>query len=79
VQRAAAAGADRRAGLDPDLFARQMIGERLAPRLSIIRSDTRLECGFSARLVGLNVLQSECELVGIDALGPAAKPRAEAA
>src|SRR5262249_11950003 len=32
--------------------------------------------GFSAGYVGFNILQSERELIGIDALGPAAKPRA---
>jgi hypothetical protein len=76
MQRAATAGADLRVDLDPDFFARQMIGKRLAPRLSIARSGARFLCGFSARYVGLDVLQSECELVGIEALGPAAKPRA---
>jgi hypothetical protein len=75
VQRSATAGADLRVDFDPDLFARQMIGKRLAPRLYILRLSTRLR-GFSAGYVGLEVLQSECELVSIDALGPAAKLRA---
>src|SRR5215470_12757541 len=76
VQLTATASADRRADLDPDLFTRQMIGERLAPRLSVIRSGPRLLLGFSARFVGLNFLQSKRKLIGIDALGPAPKLRA---
>src|SRR5262249_30753871 len=76
MQFTATAGADRRVGVDPDLFTRQMIGERLAPRLSILRFGTKPQRSFSARFVGLNVLQSERKLVGIDALGSAAKPRA---
>jgi hypothetical protein len=75
MQHATTAGADLRVDLDPDFFAGQMIGEGLASRLSISRSDARFLCGFSTRYVGLDVLQSECELVGIDALRPAAKPR----
>src|SRR5262249_37041631 len=72
----ATASADRRADLDPDLFTRQMIGEWLAPRLSILRFRPRFLRGFSARFVGLNVLQSKRKLIGIDALGPAPKLRA---
>jgi hypothetical protein len=43
--------------------------------LPVLAFGARLLCGLGARFVGLNVLQSERELVGIDALGSAAKPR----
>jgi hypothetical protein len=81
VQCAATAGTRRRADVDANLFARQIFGQRLAPRLSLLpalRLGGRLGFGFSfsARLVSLKVFQSERNLVGIDALGPAAKPRA---
>jgi hypothetical protein len=79
MQCAATAGTGRRADVDADFFARQIVGKRLAPRLSllrVLRLGGRLRLGFSARLVSLKVFQSERKLVGIDALRPAAKPRA---
>jgi hypothetical protein len=75
MQRAAAACAGRCADVDADLFARQMIGKRLAPRLPVLLFGARLLLCFGTRFVGLNVLQSKRELIGIDALGSAAKPR----
>jgi len=42
MRHATTAGADLRVDLDPDFFARQMIGERLASRLSISRSESNL-------------------------------------
>jgi hypothetical protein len=52
-----------------------MIRERLASRLAVLAFATRLLRGLGARFVGLNILQSKRELVGIDALGSAAEPR----
>src|SRR6202035_2369915 len=52
-QRAAAARAGRRADIDSDLFTWQMIGERLAPRLPVLRFGRRLLRCFGTGLVGL--------------------------
>jgi hypothetical protein len=75
VQRAATACARLRADIDYDLFARQMSGKRLAPRLAVVRFGGRLLRSFGAGFVGLNVLQSKRELVGIEPLGSAAELR----
>src|SRR5262245_6614057 len=75
VQRAAAACAGLRADVDPDLFTWQMIRKRLAPRRPVLRSGSRLLRSLGAGFVGLDVLQSKRELVGIDTLGSTAKPR----
>ena len=75
VQRAATTCADLRADIDLELFTWQMGGKRLAPWLAVFRFGSRLVRCFSAGFVGLDVLQSKRELVGIDTLGSAAELR----
>jgi hypothetical protein len=52
-----------------------MIGKGLAPWLPVFRLGSRLLRSFGTRFVGLDVLQSKRELVGIDALGSRAELR----
>jgi hypothetical protein len=62
--------------VDHDLFARQMIGQRLAPRPLVGDLDVY---GWAARFgasdITIEIFQAEGELIGIEALGTAAELR----
>ena len=76
MQRAAAAAADRALNVEADLFARQMIGQRLATRgpfgLLLLAMRTLL---FFAGKIAVDLFERERQLVGIKALGTTAKLR----
>ena len=76
MQRAAAAAADRALNVEADLFARQMVGQRLATRgpfgLLLLAMRTLL---FFAGKIAVDLFERERQLVGIKALGTAAKLR----
>jgi hypothetical protein len=76
MQRAAAAAADRALNVEPDLFARQMVGQRFATRRAVRRlafaGRTLL---FLAGEIAVDLFERERQLVGIKALGTTAKLR----
>ena len=76
MQRAAAAAADRALNVEADLFARQMVGQRLATRgpfgLLLLAMRTLL---FFAGKIAVDLFERERQLVGIKALGTTAKLR----
>jgi hypothetical protein len=72
VERAAATRARRRRGVEHDLPARPIRGKRLAPWPAALWLSRGLLRGLGARFVGLQVLQSEGKLIGINAFGSTA-------
>src|SRR5271163_887749 len=80
MDRAAAASARLAVDIEPDVLARQMIGQRFAPGLRLARRffhaclDRRMAFA-NARDIAVEVLESECHLVWIEALGAASELR----
>src|SRR5262249_51789579 len=72
MQCPATASADPVLDIEHDVFARQMIGQRLAPRwrIRVVRND-RWTALPDVADIAVDILQTERQLVGVDALGTA--------